>query len=78
MSYMTGVSDSITSFNNSRSLLAVATGDGRVKLFNAAQQRLAADITQNLNGNTSITAATTIYSSLSWGPEVCKAKHNWC
>lgn len=62
-------------FDASHAELAVASGDGRVKLFSTAQQTLNADITQTLStamvgpGN----APTEIYSCLEWGPKVSPA-----
>ena len=54
-------------FDSMNSELAMATGDGRVRLFNVIQQRLSADITQTLSSASGGRVATEIYSCMAWG-----------
>jgi len=72
MSSLNGLDAALMTFDAAQSELAVATGDGRVKLFSTAQQRLTADITQILSVSTSGpgSVATEIYSCMAWGPKV--------
>ena len=72
MSSLSGLDAAVMAFDASHSELAMATGDGRVKLFSTSQHRLAADITQTLAASTSGPGgvATEIYSCLAWGPKV--------
>jgi hypothetical protein len=72
MSSLSGLDAAVMAFDAAQSELAMSTGDGRVKLFSTAHQRLTADITQTLSAATSGpgSVATEIYSSMAWGPKV--------
>lgn len=72
MASLSGVDAPIAAYNQDASDLAIVTGDGRVKIFSAAQQRLRADITQALTGSKGLQASTSIYSCLDWNKEVCR------
>lgn len=65
---MTRADNPIYSFDESKTLFALASGDGRVRLFNVAQQRLISDITQAVRPQSH--GATPIYSCISWGTGV--------
>ena len=67
MSSLTGVESAVLAFDAVQSELAIATGDGRVRLFSVAQQRLTADITQALTAAAGSQVATEIYSCMAWG-----------
>lgn len=67
MSSLTGIDAGVLAFDASQSTLAIATGDGRVRLFNVTQQRLSADITQELSVASGGKVATEVYSCIAWG-----------
>ncbi len=62
-------------FDASTSELAAATGDGRVKIYSVAQQRLAADITQTLRGKATAGPSAEVYQSIEWGAQVGPPVH---
>jgi len=70
MSSLSGVDAPVLSFDASQSTLAIATGDGRIRLFNVTQQRLIADITQELSIASGGKVATEVYSCIAWGIKV--------
>ena len=61
----------LTAFNASLSEMALASGDGRVKLFSTSLQRLTADITQALARGAAPGGAAELYSCIAWGAKVC-------
>jgi hypothetical protein len=70
MSSLTGIDAAVLAFDASQSTLAIATGDGRIRLFNVTQQRLSADITQELSVSSGGQVATEVYSCIAWGSKV--------
>lgn len=73
MASLTGIDAPIFRFSSDLSDLAVATGDGRVKIFNVAQQKLRADITQALSGSKGMDAKNDIHSCLDWSKQVSQS-----
>jgi U3 small nucleolar RNA-associated protein 5 len=69
MASLTGVDAPIAAFDAARSQLAVATADGRVRLFSVARGRLDADATAALAGAAAAAGPGDVYSALAWGPE---------
>lgn len=67
MSSLTGIESAVLAFDAVQSELAIATGDGRVRLFAVNQQRLTADITQELTAAVGGKVATEVYSCMAWG-----------
>lgn len=70
MSSLTGIESAVLAFDAVQSELAIATGDGRVRLFAVNQQRLTADITQELSTAVGGKVATEVYSCMAWGGKV--------
>ena len=70
MSSLTGIDAAVLAFDASQSTLAIATGDGRIRLFNVTQQRLSADITQELSVASGGQVATEVYTCMAWGSKV--------
>lgn len=66
MGSLTGVDAPIMAFDASHLNMAIASSDGRVKLFSVAQQRLTADLTQELAGK-GASLGSEIYTCIAWG-----------